>query len=75
MSYKLNKTNILSAKISREFNSNPLIIDTSRPSRDPMSFFQIPTSMAESLLRVIVLPSLVCPYSELDIEHYEIRKE
>ena len=30
--------------------------------------------MAESSLRVIVLPSLVYPYFELDIEQEEIRK-
>ena len=37
--------------------------DTSRPSRDPYR-----SSMSESSLRVIVLPSLVYPYFELDIE-------
>ena len=31
--------------------------------------------MSESLLRVIVLPSLVYPYFELEIEQDEIRKE
>ena len=30
--------------------------------------------MSESLLRVIVLPSLVYPYFELDIKKDEIRK-
>ena len=30
--------------------------------------------MSESLLRVIVLPSLVYPYFELDIKQDEIRK-
>ena len=30
--------------------------------------------MSESSLRVIVLPSLVCPYFDLDIEQDEIRK-
>ena len=30
--------------------------------------------MLESFLRVIVLPSLVYPYFELDIEQNEIRK-
>ena len=39
-----------------------------------MSFFQIPTKMSESSLRVIVLPSLLHPYFELDIEQDEIRK-
>ena len=39
-----------------------------------MSFFQILTLMSESSLRVIVLPSLVCPYFEIDIEQDEIHK-
>jgi len=30
--------------------------------------------MLESSLRVIVLPSLVCPHFELDIEQDEVRK-
>ena len=39
-----------------------------------MPLFQILTSMSESSFRVIVLPSLVCPYFELDIEQDEICK-
>ena len=51
--------------------SNPPI-DTSRPSRDLYHSSKIPTSMSESLLRVIVLPSLVYPQFEFDIEQDEI---
>ena len=62
----------------REFKSSgkstSLIIDKSRPSRESISLFQIPTSMSESSLWVIVLPSLVYPSFELDIEQDEIRK-
>ena len=39
-----------------------------------MSLFQLPTTMSESSLRVIVLPSLVYSYFDLDIEQDEIRK-
>ena len=39
-----------------------------------MSPFQLPTTMSESSLRVIVLPSLVYSYFDLDIEQDEIRK-
>ena len=50
-------------------------IDTSMPFRDPYRF-QILTSMPESSLRVIVLPSLVYFYFELAIKQAkdEIRK-
>ena len=62
----------------REFKSSgistSLIIDTSRPSRESISLFQIPTSMSEPSLWVVVLPSLVYPSFELDIEQDEIRK-
>ena len=37
-----------------------------------ISPFQIPTSMSESLLRVIALPSVVYSYLKLDIEQNEI---
>ena len=62
----------------REFKSSgistSLIIDTSRPSRESISLFQIPTPMSEPLLWVVVLLSLVYPSLELDIEQDEIRK-
>ena len=62
----------------REFKSSgistSLIIDTSRPSRESISLFQIPTSMSEPSLWVVVLLSLVYPSFELDIEQDEIRK-
>ena len=50
--------------------------DTSTPFRD-LYRFQIPTSIrSESSLKVIVLPSLVYPYFELDIKQAkdEMRK-
>ena len=62
----------------REFKSSgistSLIIDTSRPSRESISLFPIPTSMSEPLLWVVVLLLLVYPSLELDIEQDEIRK-
>ena len=62
----------------REFKSSgistSLIIDTSRPSRESISLFQIQTSMSEPSLWVVVLLSLVYPSFELDIEQDEIRK-
>ena len=39
-----------------------------------MSLFQLSTTMSESSLRVIVLPSLVYSYFDFDIEQDEIRK-
>ena len=39
-----------------------------------MSLFQLPTTMSESSLRVIVLPSIVYPYCELGIVQNEKRK-
>ena len=39
-----------------------------------MLLFQLPTPKSESLLRVIMLPSLVYPYFEFDIKQFEIRK-
>ena len=39
-----------------------------------MLLFQLPTPKSESLLRVIVLPSLVYPYFEFDIKQDEIHK-
>ena len=69
---------MLSAKTSRELKDSaicgPSIIDTSRPSRDPISLFQISTSMSESSLRVIALPSLGYPSFKLDIEQDDICK-
>ena len=53
---KLKKTNMLSPNISTEFKNSVLptpSIDTSRLS----DLSRDPTSMSESLLRVIVLPS------------------
>ena len=53
---KLKKTNMLSPNTSREFKNSGLptpSIDTSRLS----DLSRDPTSMSESLLRVIVLPS------------------
>ena len=51
-------------------------IDTSRPSRDPYRSFksQHRCHLDVTSLRVIVLPSLVYPYFELDIEKDEIPK-
>ena len=62
---------MLSTNTSREFKNSGLptpSIDTSRLpdlSRDP-------TSMSESFLRVIVLPSYFILYLELDIKQDEI---
>ena len=54
----------------REFKNRGIStpsIDSSSPFGD-LYRFQIPTSIrSESSLKVIVLPSLVCPYFELDI--------
>jgi len=61
---------MLSVKISREFENSGKFtpsIDTSRPCRDPYRPFR-----SQSSLRVIVLPSLVYPYFENDIEQDEI---
>ena len=63
---------MLSAKISRERKNSGILnpsIDTSRPSSDPYR-----SSMSEFSLRVIVLPSLVYPYFELDVEQDETCK-
>ena len=50
-------------------------VDTSRPSRDRHSFFQISTSMSESsLMRVVVLASLFYSYLELHIVRDKIHK-
>ena len=68
---------MLSAKTSRELKDSAICgpsIDTSRPSRDPISLFQISTSMSESSLRVITLPSLGYPSFKLDIEQDDICK-
>ena len=46
---------------------------TTVTSSEKISLFQIPTAMSEFSLRVTVLPSLVYPYFELDIEQDEIR--
>ena len=42
-------------------------------NKTKISLFQIPTSMSESSLRVIVLPSLGYPFFELGIQQDEIR--
>ena len=68
---------MLSAKTSRELKDSAICgpsIDTSRPSKDPISLFQISTSMSESSLRVIALPSLGYPSFKLDIEQDDICK-
>ena len=62
---------MLSAKVPREFKNSGIStrsVDTSTSFRD-LYHFQIPTSIpSESSLKVIVLPSLVYPYFELNIE-------
>ena len=69
---KLNKTKMLSAKISREFEKkrNLLFINNvmCRLFQISISLFQISTSRPESLFKLIVLSSLVYPYVELDNE-------
>ena len=68
---------MLSAKTARELKDGTICgpsIDTSRLSRDPISLFQISTSMSESSLRVIALPSLGYPYFKLDIEQDDKHK-
>ena len=68
---------MLSAKTSRELKDSAICgpsIDTSRPSRDPISLFQISTSMSESSLRVIALPLLGYPSFKLDIEQDDKHK-
>ena len=61
---------MLSAKMSRECkNSGIKNLSIEIESRDPYR-----SSISESSLRVIVLPSLVYPYFELDIEQDEICK-
>ena len=65
---------MLSAKISRGFKNSGISsppIDTSSPSRDPYRSFK---SQHRCQNPRIVLPSLVYPYFELDIEQNEIRK-
>ena len=62
----------------REFKNSGIStrsVDTSTPFGDPYRF-QVPTSMSESSLWVIVLPLSVYPYNELDIEQAkgEMRK-
>ena len=63
---------MLLAKISRGFKNSRA--STPRGCRDPYRSIQIPTPLLESSLRVIVLPSLVCPYFELDNEQDEVCK-
>ena len=65
----------------KKFNQNLLLTcNISTPSIDQLSplrfilLFQIPTSMSESSLRIILFPWLVCPYFELDTEQDEICK-
>ena len=63
---------MLLAKISRGFKNSGA--STPRGCREPYRSIQIPTSMSESLLRVIVLPSLVCTRFALDIGQDEVHK-
>ena len=77
-SNNLNKTNMLSAKISREFKNSGTStpsIDTFRPSRDPYRSFrsQLNIDVKTSRLRVIVWQSLFYPYFEISIEQDKIR--
>ena len=73
---KLNKTNMLLAKILREFQKSGIStpsIDTSQGRLEIQIALSNPNiEMSESSLRVIVLPSLVYPY--FDIEQGGIRK-
>ena len=55
---KLNKTNMLSVKISRKWNNTEYI--------HSINYWYVPTSMSESSLRVIVLPSLVYTWQETE---------
>ena len=67
-------TNMLSAKTSRELRNSGICDPSINTSTRYKSLFQIPTSMSESSLRVIVLPSLVYPYFKLGLRQDEIRK-
>ena len=61
--------------MSKEFKNSGIStpsFDTSRSSTQIHIALSNPTSMSESLLKVIVLPSLVYPCFELDIEQDEI---
>ena len=70
-SNKLNKTNILLAKISRELKNSG--IDTSRPSRDPSRSFKFQHRFQNSRLGLLCC-LLVCSCFKLDIEHDEMLK-
>ena len=70
-------TNMLSAKISREFNNNGIStpsIDKFRPSRVPYLSFSSQHRCQNPSLRVIELSSLAYPYFELDIKKDQILK-
>ena len=71
---KLNKTNMLSAKTSRELRNSGICDPSINTSTRYKSLFQIPTSLSESSLRVIVLSSLVYSYFKLDLWQDEMRK-
>ena len=71
---KLNKTNMLSAKTSRELRNSGICDPSINTSTRYKSLFQIPTSMSESSPRIIVLPSLVYPYFKLGLRQDEMRK-
>ena len=65
---------MLSAKMSREFKKAEYPVhQLIRLGRLEIRF-QIPTSMSESSVIVIVLPSLVYPYFKLEIEQDETCK-
>ena len=51
-----------------------LSIDTSRPSKDPYNSFKSQHRYQSTCSGVTVLPSLVYPYSEIDIKQDEIHK-
>ena len=78
---KFNKTITLSLKMSREFKNSIILtpsFNKSRPSRDPYRSFKsqnrCQNPRSSSYVKVFVLPSLVYPYFELDIEQEEILK-
>ena len=65
---------MLSAKMSREFKKAEYPVHQLIRLGRLEIYFQIPTSMSESSVIVIVLPSLVYPYFKLEIEQDETCK-
>ena len=65
---------MLSAKMSREFKKAEYPVHQLIRLGRLEIHFQIPTSMSESSVIVIVLPSLVYPYFKLEIEQDETCK-